>query len=40
MLKQSQLHLTLVVDPEEKEGERLGMAQRLQELQGNPGKVG
>ncbi len=39
MLEQSQLRLTLVVDPEEKENERLGRAQRLRELQGNPGKL-
>ncbi|EQD56163.1 transposase, IS4 family protein, partial [mine drainage metagenome] len=39
MLGQNQLRLTLVVDPEEKEAERLGRAERLQELQGNPGKV-
>jgi hypothetical protein len=39
MLEQSQLRLTLAVDPEEKEAKRLGRTQRLQELQGNPGKV-
>src|SRR3990172_7205455 len=39
IIEQRQLRLVLVVDPEEKENERLGRAQRLRELQGNPGKV-
>ncbi|EQD78127.1 transposase IS4 family protein [mine drainage metagenome] len=39
MLEQPHLRLALVVDPEEKEADRLGRAQRLRELQGNPGKL-
>ncbi len=38
MLEQKQLRLALVVDPEEKELDRLGRNERLQELRGNPGK--
>ena len=37
MLGQRQLRLSLVVDPEWKELERLGRKERLWELQGNPG---
>ncbi|EQD27374.1 transposase IS4 family protein, partial [mine drainage metagenome] len=38
MLGQSPLRLALVVDPEQKDAERLGRLERLRELQGNPGK--